>query len=76
MAMAGDAKSRTLAVGNSNGYVIIFECDNSAGDWKPLKSIQPKDEIPVTSLGILNRGESLYVVGFANGQVSLITPSG
>ncbi len=27
-AMSGDPKSNTLAVGNSNGYVIIFECDN------------------------------------------------
>jgi hypothetical protein len=26
-AMAGDSKSRMLAVGNCNGYIVIFECD-------------------------------------------------
>jgi hypothetical protein len=31
-AMASDAKSQTLAVGNSNGYVVILNCDNQ-GDW-------------------------------------------
>lgn len=27
-AMSADPKSKTLAVGNSNGYCIIFSCDN------------------------------------------------
>lgn len=27
-AFSGDSRSRALAVGNSNGYVVIFECDN------------------------------------------------
>lgn len=39
-AFAGDSKSKTLAVGNSNGYVVIFECDNQT-EWKPLFSIPP-----------------------------------
>ena len=39
-AMSADAKSKTLAVGNSNGYMIIFSCDVQ-GEWKPLHNIQP-----------------------------------
>ena len=27
-AISGDSKSKTLAVGNSNGFVVIFSCDN------------------------------------------------
>lgn len=75
-AMAGDPKSRTLAVANSNGYVIIFEVDLQ-GEWKPLHSIAPKDEIPVTSVGLLTRsGDNLFAVAYANGQVKLISASG
>ena len=74
-AMACDRKSQTLAVGNSNGYVIIFECD-SQSDWKPIHNIKPKDEIPVTSIEVLNKSENLYVVGFANGEVRIISPKG
>ena len=72
-AMAGDVKSQTLAAGNSNGCVIIFDCDNQS-DWIPKYSIKPSNEIPVTTLGTLNRVENLYVVGFANGMVKLIKP--
>ena len=50
--MTCDRKSQTLAVGNSNGYVIIFDCDNQS-EWKPLHNIKPKDEIPVTSIDVL-----------------------
>jgi WD40 repeat protein len=73
--MACDRKSQTLAVGNSNGYVIIFECDNQS-EWKPIHNIKPKEEIPVTSLDVLNRSENLYIVGFANGEVKIISPKG
>ena len=74
-AMACDRKSQTLAVGNSNGYVLIFECD-SQNEWKAVHNIKPKDEIPVTSIDLLNRGENLYVVGFANGEIRIISPKG
>ncbi len=74
-AMSGDSKSKTLAVGNSNGYVIIFACDLQ-DEWKALHMIQPPHEIPVTSLSLLNRGDNLYVAGFANGQVQLISTEG
>lgn len=39
-ALASDTKTQTLATGNSNGYIIIFECDNQT-EWKPIHSIQP-----------------------------------
>lgn len=26
-AMSSDSRSKTLAVGNSNGYIVIFGCD-------------------------------------------------
>jgi WD40 repeat protein len=74
-AISGDSKSKTLAVGNCNGYVIIFECDLQ-GDWKPLHSLVPSNEIPCTALQILNRGDNLYVAGFLNGLVKLISPNG
>ena len=37
-AITADPRTKTLAVGNSNGYVIIFECDTQ-GEWKPLHNI-------------------------------------
>jgi WD40 repeat protein len=74
--MSCDIKSQTLAVGNSNGFVIIFECDNQT-EWKPVHSINPQNEIPVTAVDTLIRGsENLYAVGFANGLVKLIHPNG
>ena len=48
-AMSGDKGSKTLAVGNSNGYVIIFATDTDA-EWKPAFNIGTKEEIPVTGL--------------------------
>ena len=57
--------------------MIIFDCDNQS-EWKPLHNIKPDNEIPVTSLEILNvpSGENLYTVGFANGSIKLINPKG
>jgi WD40 repeat protein len=73
--MESDSKSRTLAVGNSNGYVIVFEV-NSQQEWKPIHNVAPRDEIPVTSIGIIQRSglSNLYAVGFANGSVKIINP--
>jgi len=66
MAMACDMKSKTLAVGNSNGYIVIFKCE-SLFEWKPVTTVTPLNEIPVTALSCLNRGDNLFVAGFANG---------
>ncbi|TNV77557.1 hypothetical protein FGO68_gene3676 [Halteria grandinella] len=75
-AMSGDPKSQTLAVGNSNGYVIIFDCDNQT-EWKAKASVPTKDEIPVVSVGLIVKGgENYYAVAYANGSVKLITPAG
>ena len=41
-----------------------------------MHSIQPTDENPAVSLGTLNRGDNLFVAGFANGQIKLITTNG
>ena len=72
-ALSADPRSKTLAAGNSNGFIVIFSCFNETG-WKPLHSIAPPTEIPCMSLGLLFRGENLYVAGFANGHVILISP--
>lgn len=48
-ALSGDQRSRHLAAGNSNGYVIIFETDNE-NEWKPSFNVGTADEIPVTAL--------------------------
>ena len=74
--MSSDQKSKTLAVGNSNGFVIIFSCCIDGREWKPLHSVQPSEENPVVSLGTLNRGENIYVAGFTNGEVKLISTIG
>jgi WD40 repeat protein len=75
-AMSGDPKSQTLAVGNSNGYVIIFECDNQT-EWKVRASVPTKEEIPVVSVGLIVKGgDNYYAVAYANGTVKLITPTG
>lgn len=74
-AMSTDPKSQTLAVGNSNGYIIIFECDNQT-EWKPIHSLNPQNEIPVTALETLIRNENLFAAGFVNGNVKLIHPNG
>lgn len=41
-----------------------------------MQTINPSQEIPVTALSLLNRGDNLYAAGFANGLVKLITPQG
>lgn len=71
--MEADPRGRMLAVGNSNGYVILFETDSQA-EWKPAHSMAPKDEVPVTSIGLLQRSglSSIFIAGFANGSVKLI----
>lgn len=75
-AMSGDPKSQTMAVGNSSGYVIIFDCDNQT-EWKSKASIAPKDEIPVVSIGTLVKGgDNYYAAAYANGSVKLITSAG
>ena len=74
-AMSGDARSKTLAVGTATGSVLVFECENQ-GEWRILHTIESTQEIPVTSMGTLMRGDNIYVVGFANGMVKLIHPSG
>lgn len=73
--MSADPKSKTICIGNSNGYVIILSCHNNL-DWKPLHNIVPSSEIPVVSIGTLFRGENLYVIAYANGMVKLITTNG
>ena len=73
--MSGDSRSKTLAVGNSSGHIFILSCDTQ-GEWKASHSIAPAIEIPVTALCTLHRGDNLYIAGFANGQVKIITPGG
>lgn len=74
-AMSGDSRSKTLAVGCGNGNIVIFACDNQL-EWKPLHTIVSSKEIPLLSLCTLFRGDNLYIAGYQNGMIKLITTTG
>lgn len=76
--MTFDDRSKVLAVGNSNGYVVLFSAEEDDGTVKlnPISHLAPPNEIPLTSLGTLFRGENLLVGSFANGTVQLYTFAG
>lgn len=76
--MTFDERSKVLAVGNSNGYVVLFKLEEQDKSVKmtPLSHISPPDEIPLTSLGTLFRGDNLLVAAFSNGTVKLFTFDG
>ena len=76
--MTFDERSKTLAVGNSNGYVVLFKAEEKDKTVKlsPLSELTPPDEIPCTSLGTLFRGENLLVACYSNGTVKIFTFGG
>ncbi len=45
-------------------------------DWTVAHTIDSQNEVPVTSLGCLLRGENLFIAGFASGTVKIISPTG
>jgi WD40 repeat protein len=76
--MTFDDRSKVLAVGNSNGYVVLFNAEEVEGSVKlnPISHLAPPNEIPLTSLGTLFRGENLLVGSFSNGTVIIYTFTG
>ena len=76
--MTFDERSKTLAVCNSNGYVVLFKAEekDKAIKLNPISTLTPADEIPCTSLGTLFRGENLLVACFSNGAVKIFTFNG
>lgn len=76
--MTFDERSKVLAVGNSNGYVVLFKAEESDDKVKlnPISHLEPPNEIPLTSLGTLFRGENLLVSCFCNGTVKIHTFEG
>ena len=76
--MTFDERSNVLAAGNSNGFVVLFKAEESGGkvQLNPLCHLSPPNEIPLTSLGTLFRGENLLVSWFSNGTVKLHTFEG
>ena len=74
-AMTFDERTKMLVCGTSTGYLIHFSVDSSS-TITAQSSITSENEIPVTSLGTLNRGINLCVATFANGQVKLSTFAG
>ena len=73
--MAFDAVSKTLALGNTNGKIVFVKVE-SATVVSPETHVSSDHEIPVTSMGTLNRGEAILVAGFANGAVKLYNFAG
>lgn len=76
--MKFDERSKVLAVGNSNGYVVLFKAEEEDKVVKltPICDISPPNEIPLTSLGVLFRGENLLVACYSNGTVKIFTFEG
>lgn len=76
--MTFDDKSKILAVGNSNGYIVLFEAIEESKEIKlsPITQIVSDHEIPLTSLGTLFRGDNLLVSAFSNGTVKIFTYKG
>ena len=76
--MAFDERTKTLAAGNSNGYVVLFKAEEDDKNVKltPQSHLSPPDEIPLTSLGTLFRGDNLLVSSFSNGMVKIYTFDG
>ena len=76
--MTFDDRSGILAVGNSNGYVVLFKPEETDGTVKlnPVSHLSPPNEIPLTSLGTLFRGENLLVASYSNGTVKIFTFDG
>jgi WD40 repeat protein len=70
-AMVSDENSKHLAVGNANGYVILFKIESN-DSYKPIATITPDNEVPITTLGCLFRGNNLVCAGFQNGHVKLL----
>lgn len=76
--MTFDDRSKVLAVGNSNGYIVLFKAEEVDGKVKltPNSHLEPPAEIPLTSLGTLFRGENLLVSAFTSGTVKIHTFEG
>jgi hypothetical protein len=74
--MKGDPRTKQLAVATCNGNVIIFSCDTLTSTWKPIHTVEQGNKVPAVSIDLLLRGENLFVVGYANGQVKIISPEG
>lgn len=76
--MTFDERTKILAVGNSNGFIILFKAEEEGGSVKlnPIKHLSPPAEIPLTSLGTLFRGENLLVAAYSNGTVKIFTFDG
>ncbi len=73
MSMATDPKSKTLAVATGSGSVY-FMAPKDEGEWNAVndmgKSHFEKQAIAL-SVDVLQRGQSIFVVGFSNGMVRL-----
>lgn len=76
--MTFDERSKVLAAGNSNGYVVLFKAEEEDKTVKltPLSHLSPPAEIPLTSLGTLFRGDNLLVATYSNGTVKIFTFDG
>lgn len=76
--MTFDTRTKVLAVGNSNGYVVLFTAEEQSGSVKlnPVSHLSPPAEIPLTSLSTLYRGDNLLVASYSNGSVKIFTFSG
>lgn len=77
--MTFDDRSKVLAVGNANGYVVLFTAEevDKKIELVPNKNfLTPPAEIPLTSLGTLFRGDNLLVAAYSNGTVKIFTFKG
>jgi len=68
MALTFDERTKTLVAGTSTGYLIFFRVEG-VSEIIPSSSLCSEAEVPVTSMGTLNRGINLCIASFANGLI-------
>ena len=73
MAIVSDPKSRNMAIATGTG-AVIFVATHEDKEWQPVHNLLASlkvSEIPATSADVLNRGQNLFAIGYANGSVKL-----
>lgn len=76
--MTFDERSKTLAVGSSNGNILLFTAEegDKTINLNTVSTIPSDDVIPITSLAVLFRGENLLVACGSSGTVRIFTFTG
>ena len=72
--VAYDPKTKYLGLATGTGH-IVFLAANQDEEWKTVndQDIIRATQIPALSIGLLQRGQNVFVVAYANGTVKLLS---